>query len=172
MATKYHNLSAYNADELPNADVLKRQRFAIAVADWNSEITYALLEGAYDTLVKHGVQENNIKVVHVPGTFELTYAANKLQQEQSYDAIIAIGCVIQGDTPHFDYICQGVSYGLSKLNADNFMDFTKRKGPVIFSVLTTLTKQQAFDRAGGALGNKGVEGAITAIKMANIDTAL
>ena len=172
MATKYHNLSAYNADELPNADVLKRQRFAIAVADWNSEITYALLEGAYDTLVKHGVQENNIKVVHVPGTFELTYAANKLQQEQSYDAIIAIGCVIQGDTPHFDYICQGVSYGLSKLNADNFMDFTKCKGPVIFSVLTTLTKQQAIDRAGGALGNKGVEGAITAIKMANIDTAL
>jgi 6,7-dimethyl-8-ribityllumazine synthase len=172
MATKYHNLSAYNADELPNADVLKRQRFAIAVADWNSEITYALLEGAYDTLVKHGVQENNIKVVHVPGTFELTYAANKLQQEQSYDAIIAVGCVIQGDTPHFDYICQGVSYGLSKLNADNFMDFTKRKGPVIFSVLTTLTKQQAIDRAGGALGNKGVEGAITAIKMANIDTAL
>lgn len=172
MATKYHNLSAYNADELPNADVLKRQRFAIAVADWNSEITYALLEGAYDTLVKHGVQENNIKVVHVPGTFELTYAANKLQQEQSYDAIIAIGCVIQGDTPHFDYICQGVSYGLSKLNADNFMDFTKRKGPIIFSVLTTLTKQQAIDRAGGALGNKGVEGAITAIKMANIDTAL
>ena len=172
MATKYHNLSAYNADELPNADVLKRQRFAIAVADWNSEITYALLEGAYDTLVKHGVQENNIKVVHVPGTFELTYAANKLQQEQSYDAIIAIGCVIQGDTPHFDYICQGVSYGLSKLNADNFMDFTKRKGPVIFSILTTLTKQQAIDRAGGALGNKGVEGAITAIKMANIDTAL
>ncbi len=172
MATKYHNLSAYNADELPNADVLKRQRFAIAVADWNSEITYALLEGAYDTLVKHGVQEKNIKVVHVPGTFELTYAANKLQQEQSYDAIIAIGCVIQGDTPHFDYICQGVSYGLSKLNADNFMDFTKRKGPVIFSVLTTLTKQQAIDRAGGALGNKGVEGAITAIKMANIDTAL
>ena len=172
MATKYHNLSAYNADELPNADVLKRQRFAIAVADWNSEITYALLEGAYDTLVKHGVLEKNIKVVHVPGTFELTYAANKLQQEQSYDAIIAIGCVIQGDTPHFDYICQGVSYGLSKLNADNFMDFTKRKGPVIFSVLTTLTKQQAIDRAGGALGNKGVEGAITAIKMANIDTAL
>lgn len=172
MATIYHNLSAYNADELPNADVLKRQRFAIAVADWNSEITYALLEGAYDTLVKHGVQEKNIKVVHVPGTFELTYAANKLQQEQSYDAIIAIGCVIQGDTPHFDYICQGVSYGLSKLNADNFMDFTKRKGPVIFSVLTTLTKQQAIDRAGGALGNKGVEGAITAIKMANIDTAL
>ena len=172
MATKYHNLSAYNADELPNADVLKRQRFAIAVADWNSEITYALLEGAYDTLVKHGVLEENIKVVHVPGTFELTYAANKLQQEHVYDAIIAIGCVIQGDTPHFDYICQGVSYGLSKLNAEDFINFTKRRGPVIFSVLTTLTKQQALDRAGGALGNKGVEGAITAIKMANLDTKL
>lgn len=172
MATKYHNLSAYNADELPNADVLRRQRFAIAVADWNSEITYVLLEGAYDTLVKHGVLEENIKVVHVPGTFELTYAANKLQQEQCYDAIIAIGCVIQGDTPHFDYICQGVSYGLSKLNAEDFINFTKRKGPVIFSVLTTLTKQQALDRAGGSLGNKGVEGAITAIKMANIETTL
>lgn len=172
MATKYHNLSAYNADELPNADVLQRQRFAIAVADWNSEITYALLEGAYDTLVKHGVLEENIKVVHVPGTFELTYAANKLQQEHVYDAIIAIGCVIQGDTPHFDYICQGVSYGLSKLNAEDFINFTKRRGPVIFSVLTTLTKQQALDRAGGALGNKGVEGAITAIKMANLDTKL
>ena len=172
MATKYHNLSAYNADELPNADVLQRQRFAIAVADWNSEITYALLEGAYDTLVKHGVLEENIKVVHVPGTFELTYAANKLQQEHVYDAIIAIGCVIQGDTPHFDYICQGVSYGLSKLNAEDFINFTKRRGPVIFSVLTTLTKQQALDRAGGALGNNGVEGAITAIKMANLDTKL
>lgn len=172
MATKYHNLSAYNADELPNADVLQRQRFAIAVADWNSEITYALLEGAYDTLVKHGVLEENIKVVHVPGTFELTYAANKLQQEHVYDAIIAIGCVIQGDTPHFDYICQGVSYGLSKLNAEDFINFTNRRGPVIFSVLTTLTKQQALDRAGGALGNKGVEGAITAIKMANLDTKL
>lgn len=170
MATKYHNLSAYNADELPNADVLKRQRFAIAVADWNSEITYALLEGAYETLVQHGVQEKNIKVVHVPGTFELTYAANKLQQECKYDAIIAIGCVIQGDTPHFDYICQGVSYGLSQLNAANHDGWTARKGPVIFSVLTTLTQQQALDRAGGSLGNKGVEGAITAIKMANLHT--
>lgn len=173
MATKYHNLSAYKADELPNADVLARQRFAIAVADWNSEITYALLEGAYDTLVKHGVKENNIKVVHVPGTFELTYAANMLQHERTYDAIIAIGCVIQGDTPHFDYICQGVSYGLSKLNALDMRSINvPRKGPVIFSVLTTLTKQQALDRAGGVLGNKGVEGAITAIKMANINTKL
>lgn len=171
MATKYHNLSAYNAEELPSADILKRQRYAIAVADWNSDITYALLDGAYDTLVKHGVEEKNIKVVHVPGTFELTYASNKLQLTGEYSAIIAIGCVIQGDTPHFDYICQGVSYGISQINA-SFMDnagiISPRKGPIIFSVLTTLNKQQALDRAGGSLGNKGVEGAITAIKMANL----
>lgn len=171
MATKYHNLSAYNADELPSAKTLSRQHYAIAVADWNSDITYALLEGAYDTLVKHGVQEENIKVVHVPGTFELTYASSRLQLTGKYSAIIAIGCVIQGDTPHFDYICQGVSCGISNLNAlfmDNNGLISSRRGPVIFSILTTLNKQQALDRAGGSLGNKGVEGAITAIKMANL----
>ena len=121
--------------------------------------------------MKKEMGEKNIKVVHVPGTFELTYASNKLQLTGEYSAIIAIGCVIQGDTPHFDYICQGVSYGISQINA-SFMDnagiISPRKGPVIFSVLTTLNKQQALERAGGSLGNKGVEGAITAIKMANL----
>ena len=95
---------------------------------------------------------------HVPGTFELPYAAAKLQQLGVYDAIIVIGCVIQGDTPHFDYVCQGVTQGITQLNAEAV-------APVIFSVLTTNTMEQALDRAGGRLGNKGVEGAVTAIKM-------
>ncbi|MCQ2323873.1 MAG: 6,7-dimethyl-8-ribityllumazine synthase [Paludibacteraceae bacterium] len=163
------NLSQYDANTLPSADVLKRQRYAIIVADWNSDITYPLAQGAIDTLLKYGVQEKNILVQHVPGTVELTYAAGRLvpQLEGSafvsrcYDAIIVIGCVIQGETPHFDYVCQSVTQGVSILNA-------KGVTPVIFSVLTTLNKQQALDRAGGKLGNKGVEGAVTAIKMANL----
>lgn len=155
------DLSHYDASLLPNADVLARQRYAIIVADWNSEITFALAQGAIDTLVKQGVKEDHISVTHVPGTVELTYAAAKMQT-QAVSAIIVIGCVIQGDTPHFDYVCQSVTQGITKLNA-------KGEIPVIFSVLTTLNKQQALDRAGGKLGNKGVEGAITAIRMANLN---
>lgn len=155
------DLSNYDASVLPNADVLARQRYAIIVADWNSEITFALAQGAVDTLRKHGVQEQNISLTHVPGTVELTFAASKVMQEQDLDAIIVIGCVIQGDTPHFDYVCQSVTQGVTKLNAKGLV-------PVIFSVLTTLDKQQALDRAGGKLGNKGVEGAYTAIRMANL----
>jgi 6,7-dimethyl-8-ribityllumazine synthase len=130
------------------------------VADWNSEITFALAQGAIDTFVKHGVAEDNILVQHVPGTVELTYAAAKLLR-QGFAAIIVIGCVIQGDTPHFDYVCQSVTQGVATLNAQGVT-------PVIFSVLTTLNQQQALDRAGGKLGNKGIEGAYTAIRMANL----
>lgn len=157
------DLSHYDASLLPNADVLARQRYAIIVADWNKEITFALAQGAFDTLVKHGVKEKNISVIHVPGTVELTYAAAKTIRRVwgKPDAVIVIGCVIRGDTPHFDYVCQSVTQGVTKLNA-------KGTVPVIFSVLTTLNKQQALDRAGGKLGNKGVEGAITAIRMANL----
>lgn len=156
------DLSKYDANTLPNADVLKRQRYAIIVADWNSEITFALAQGAIDTFRKHGVEEDNILVQHVPGTVELTYAAARLIDEYAdMDAIVVIGCVIQGDTPHFDYVCQSVTQGLTILNAQGNV-------PVIFSVLTTLDKQQALDRAGGRLGNKGVEGAYTAIRMANL----
>ena len=154
------DLSQYDATLLPSADVLKRQRYAIVVADWNSEITYALAQGAIDTFIKHGVTEEQVSVLHVPGTVELTYAAAKLMGA-GYDAIVVIGCVIQGDTPHFDYVCQSVTQGVAALNA-------KGEVPVIFSVLTTLDKQQALDRAGGKLGNKGVEGAVTAIRMANL----
>ena len=156
------DLSKYDANTLPNADVLKRQRYAIIVADWNSEITFALAQGAIDTFRKHGVEEENILVQHVPGTVELTYAAARMIEEYAdMDAIVVIGCVIQGDTPHFDYVCQSVTQGITILNAQGNV-------PVIFSVLTTLNKQQALDRAGGRLGNKGVEGAYTAIRMANL----
>ena len=156
------DLSKYDANTLPTADVLKRQRYAIIVADWNSEITFALAQGAIDTFRKHGVEEENILVQHVPGTVELTYAAARMIEEYAdMDAIVVIGCVIQGDTPHFDYVCQSVTQGVTILNAQGNV-------PVIFSVLTTLDKQQALDRAGGRLGNKGVEGAYTAIRMANL----
>lgn len=154
------DLSKYDASLLPSADVLSRQRYAIVVADWNSEITYALCQGAIDTFVKHGVPEENISVTHVPGTVELTFAASRLLVDE-YDAIVVIGCVIRGGTPHFDYVCQSVTQGVTILNAQGVT-------PVIFSVLTCDDTQQALDRAGGALGNKGVEGAFTAMKMANL----
>ena len=155
------DLSKYDANQLPGADVLGRQRYAIVVADWNSEITYALAKGAVDTFLKHGVQEDNIDVLHVPGAVELTYGAARIMREERVDAVIVIGCVIQGDTPHFDYVCQSVTQGVTTLNAQG-------KVPVVFSVLTVLDKQQALDRCGGRLGNKGVEGAYTAIRMANL----
>lgn len=156
MTTENNTQADYSS--LPDPDTLSHQRYAIVVADWNSDITGALLDGAINTLVKCGVERENIEVTHVPGTIELTYAAACCEY---VDAIIAIGCVIKGDTPHFDYVCQSVTQGITALNL-------KADIPVIFSVLTTLDKQQALDRAGGRLGNKGEEGAITAIRMANL----
>ena len=172
MATQYQNLSEYNPDLMPDKKKVSEQQYAIAVADWNPEITHTLLQGAVDSLVENGVKLSQIKIVHVPGTFELTFAAKQLLDDyyclidgikvHKYSAVIVLGCVVQGDTPHFDYVCQGVTYGISNLN-------TRTDGcPVIFGVLTTNTLQQALDRAGGVHGNKGVEAAITAIKMANI----
>jgi 6,7-dimethyl-8-ribityllumazine synthase len=155
------DLSKYDASQLPSADVLERQRYAIVVADWNSEITYAMAQGALDTFIKHGVPEDNIDIIHVPGAVELTYGAARITKEERVSAVIVIGCVIQGDTPHFDYVCQSVTQGVAMLNVQG-------KVPVIFSVLTTLNKQQALDRCGGKLGNKGIEGAYTAIRMANL----
>ena len=155
------DLSKYDSTQLPSADVLGRQRYAIIVADWNSEITFAMAQGAVDTLIKHGVEADNIDVLHVPGTVELTYGAARIMREERVNAVIVIGCVIQGETPHFDYVCQSVTQGVATLNAQG-------KVPVIFSVLTVLNLQQALDRCGGKLGNKGVEGAVTAIRMANL----
>jgi 6,7-dimethyl-8-ribityllumazine synthase len=155
------DLSKYDANQLPDADVLVRQRYAVIVADWNSEITFAMAQGAVETLAKHGVPEENIDLIHVPGTVELTYGAARTMREERVNAVIVIGCVIQGETPHFDYVCQSVTQGVSVLNAQG-------KVPVIFSVLTVLNRQQALDRCGGKVGNKGVEGAYTAMRMANL----
>lgn len=160
MATKYQNLSEYDSTLLPSKEWVAQKRFAIVVADWNQKITFALLDGAFETLCQCGAKNEHIDVFHVSGTFELTYAAAVLQQRDTYDAIIVIGCVVRGDTPHFDYVCQGVTAGITALN-------TQAVQPIIFSVLTTDTMEQAFERAGGKLGNKGIEGAITAIKMIN-----
>jgi 6,7-dimethyl-8-ribityllumazine synthase len=166
MATQYQNLSAYDSDVLPSKEVLAEQRYAIAVADWNPQVTHALLRGAVENLIEHGVKNSNIHVIHVPGTFELTFAAKQFLyagfNNKPYNAVIALGCVVQGETPHFNYVCQGVTQGITTLNT------IENACPVVFGVLTTNTMQQALDRAGGIHGNKGVEAAITAIKMANI----
>jgi len=128
------------------------------VAEWNEDITEALYEGARDGLIQLGVKKTNIIRKNVPGTFELTVGALWMAEKKEIDAVICLGCVIQGDTPHFDYICQGVAYGITEVNI-------KTRKPVIFGVLTTLTKKQAVERAGGKLGNKGEEAAVTAVKM-------
>ncbi len=159
MSSKKINLSSYNSDLIPDASQLK---FGIVVSDWNTEITHSLLKGAMDTLKKHGSGEKNIEVIHVPGSFELTFGARLLAEREEFDAILCLGCVIQGETPHFDYICQGVSHGITELNLEYDV-------PVIFGVLTTGNMQQALDRAGGKHGNKGDEAAITAIKMAALN---
>ncbi len=161
MATSLKNLSEYDPNKLPSKEHIANQKYAIVVADWNTEVTSALLDGAVEAFLQSGVLEEHLYIMRVPGTFELTYASHLLQEEDKYAGIVAIGCVIRGDTPHFDYICQGVSIGLSHLNANGMT-------PVIFSVLTTENQQQALDRAGGKHGNKGTEGAITAIRMANL----
>lgn len=133
--------------------------FGIVVAEWNKEITGALLNGAVQTLEKHGALPENIHVKTVPGSFELIYGAQQLCKNDGFDAIIILGCVIRGETPHFDYICQGVTYGIARLNASQNI-------PVIYGLLTVNDLQQAKDRSGGKLGNKGDECAVDAIKMA------
>ncbi len=150
------NLSAYNPDNIPDA---RKMKFGIVVAEWNNEITGKLLDGALKTLRKHGASKKNIKVIHVPGSFELISGAKFLAGEFKLDAIICLGCVIQGGTPHFTYICQGVTQGITQLNLDYNI-------PFIFGVLTVNTHEEASDRAGGKHGNKGDEAAVTAIRMA------
>jgi 6,7-dimethyl-8-ribityllumazine synthase len=140
---------------------LSTKRFAVVVAEWNEEITGALAEGAVQALITAGAKKKNIIYKTVPGSFELPLAAKWMADKKNVDAIICLGCVIQGDTPHFDYICQAVAYGIMKLNLSSGK-------PVAFGVLTTLTKQQALERAGGKLGNKGEEAAMTVVKMLEI----
>ncbi len=166
MATSLHNLSDYDPNTVPDASKMK---FAVIVSEWNFNVTGALRDGAVQTLLKHGVLEENIHVYYVPGSFELI-AASRMAVNHSmgdfesltkYNGVIALGCVIRGDTPHFDYVCQGTTQGIAHLNAT-------QKTPVIYGLLTTNNLQQALDRCGGKLGNKGTECAITAIKMADL----
>jgi len=159
---KKTNLSDYDPMAVPDG---KGYRIAVVAAEWNPEVTNAMLNGAVDTLREHGVEEDNIYVYRVPGTFELTTAAEQLLSRTKVDAVICIGCVIQGETRHFEFICQAVSQGLTNVAI-------KHGRPVIFSVLTCDTMQQALDRAGGKHGNKGVEGAITALKMVALDHSI
>lgn len=163
MATELRNLSEYNPDEMPDKEIVSKQRYGIVVAEWNPSITETLKDGAIKTLLECGVIKQNIDVLHVPGTIELTFGAKfMMQHKNKFNAIIVLGCVIQGDTRHFEYVCDSVTLGITKLNLQS------NSCPVIFGVLTTNNLQQAKDRAGGIHGNKGEESAITAIKMANI----
>ena len=162
MATAFHNLSDYDFNSVPDASDMC---FGIVVSEWNSNITGALLEGAVTTLKKHGVKDENLLVQTVPGSFELTFGASQMIKSGKVDAVIAIGCVVRGDTPHFDYVCAGTTQGIAHLNATCDV-------PVIYGLITTNTMEQAEDRAGGKLGNKGDEGAITAIKMVDFKRSI
>jgi len=158
MATENKNLSDYDKNTIPNA---KDFRFGIVVSEWNDTITEGLYNGALTALLDNEVLPNNIIRWNVPGSFELIYGSKKMLQTQNVDAVIAIGCVIQGQTKHFDFVCEGVTQGIKDLNVQTDI-------PVIFCVLTDNTMQQSIDRSGGIHGNKGTEAAIAAIKMAYI----
>ena len=154
MASTNKNLSAFSNK---NINDISSKKFGIVVSEWNAEITESLYAGAVDTLLQNGASKDNIIKKLVPGSYELTLGAQWLAKGDS-DAVICLGCVIQGETPHFDYICQAVANGITNVGL-------KYDKPVIFGVLTTLDFQQALDRAGGKHGNKGDEAAATAIKM-------
>ena len=157
MATNINNNFDLDSSELSNIDNIK---FGIVVSNWNKNITENLFNGAFDTLLKYGAKENNIKKLEVPGSFELVYGCKKMQNE-NLDVIIAIGCVIKGETDHYDYICSSVSNGITQLNIIN-------DTPIVFCVLTDHNIEQSISRSGGKHGNKGVESAIAAIKIASI----
>jgi len=156
MATELHLNSENDNGNVPDAS---NMCFGIVVAEWNKRITGALLEGAVNTLERYGTLPENIHVKRVPGSFELIYGAHQMSLNDGFDAIIILGSVIRGETPHFDYICQGVTQGIAHINATSQI-------PVIYGLLTTNDLEQAQERAGGRLGNKGEECAIDAIKMA------
>ena len=149
MATALHNLSDYDFNQVPNAEPMK---FGIVVSEWNADITGALLEGAVETLKRHGAKEENIIVKTVPGSFELTFGAHCFIESGLVDAVIAIGCVIRGDTPHFDYVCNEASKGIAQV-------MLQYKTPIGFGLLTCDSIEQAIERAGSKGGNKGVEAA-------------
>jgi len=153
------NLSYYDKTTIPNA---KHLRFGIVVSQWNASITENLYKGAKEAFLENGAVEKNIIRIDVPGSFELIYGCKHTLKQGGFDAIIAIGSVIQGETKHFDFVCEAVSQGIKDLNI-------AYDTPTIFCVLTDNNMQQAIDRSGGKLGNKGIECAIAAIKMATLD---
>ena len=157
MVTANTNLSVYDTDQVPSG---KNFAVAIVVAEWNAQITEPLFQGAYDTLIHHQVSASKIVRINVPGSFELIYGANHAQSK-GFDAVIVIGSVIQGETKHFDFVCEGVAQGIKDLNIQSTI-------PVIFCVLTDNNLQQAIDRSGGKHGNKGIEAAVAALKMAQL----
>ena len=161
MATAFHIQNDSHETKL-NAE---GRKFAIVVSEWNSNITSALCEGAVETLLQHGAKKEDIVVKTVPGSFELTFGAAAFMNQCEVDAVIVLGSVVRGETPHFDYVCQGVTQGIAQLNAEGDI-------PVIFGVLTTDNMEQALERAGGKLGNKGSECAETAIKMIDFACSL
>ena len=162
MASAKKNLSTYDESQLPKGEELS---FGIVVADWNEHITHALYEGAVQTLLKHQVREENIHTVQVPGAFELPVAAAMLANQHKVEAVICIGCVIKGETKHNEYINHAVATGLTNLSI-------ARGKPFIYGVLTPNDEQQALDRAGGKYGNKGVEAAVTALRMVGVKLGL
>ena len=156
MATVNKNLSAYDKNTIPSA---KNFRFGIVVSEWNENITLNMYKGAIEALLENGAKEDNIIRWDVPGSFELIYGSKRMLETQNVDAVIAIGSVIQGETKHFDFVCEAVSQGIKDLNVQTDV-------PVVFCVLTDNNMQQAIDRSGGIHGNKGTEAGIVAIKMA------
>ncbi len=162
MATALHSLSEYDPDQVPNGAEYK---IGICTSEWNNEITFNLLKGALDALLKHGVKEDNIIQRLVPGSFELPIAADLMLEKKDLDAVICLGCVIRGETAHFDYVCQATALGIKDVSI-------KHSRPVIFGVLTDDHIEQSRARSGGKHGNKGVEAAISALKMVAFERKL
>ena len=157
MATDINNNFDLEPDTISEVNKMK---FGLVVSTWNKNITDNLFDGAYETLLKYGAKDVNIKKIEVPGSFELIYGCKKMQNK-NVDVIIAIGCIIKGETDHYNYICQSVSNGITQLNIINNI-------PIVFCVLTDHNVQQSINRSGGKYGNKGIESAVAAIKIASI----
>ncbi len=158
MSSSLKNLSSHSSKNIGD---MSSKKFGILISEWNSEVTESLYSGAFETLIANGVTRTNIIRKDVPGSFELTLGAQWMAQQDDIDAVICLGCVIQGETRHFDFICNAVAQGITNVNL-------KYNKPIIFGVLTPNDQKQALDRAGGKHGNKGDEAAITAIKMLSI----
>ena len=159
MATENKNLSNYDKNTIPNA---KDFRFGIVVSEWNEQVTEGLYNGAVQALTDCGALPENIIRWNVPGSFELIFGAKQMHEKLELDCVIVIGCVIKGETMHFEFVCEGVTQGMKDLNL--MYDI-----PTIFCVLTDNNMQQSIDRSGGKYGNKGVEAAIAAIKMVDLN---